>query len=79
MTMHKALHARDDVHRLHVLRKEGGRELGSIEDSVDASIQRLEDYIKKHDGGLIKTIRNYTDNNMCCILAFDPAKNAIPR
>ena len=45
MTMHKALHPRDDVDRLYVSRKEEGRGLASIEDSVDASIQRLEDYI----------------------------------
>ena len=45
--MHKALHSRYDIHRQHVSRKEGGRELASIEDSVDASIQRLENYIKK--------------------------------
>ena len=44
MTMHKALHPRDDVDRLYVSRK-GGRGLVSIEDSIDASIQRLEDYI----------------------------------
>ena len=43
MTMHKALHPRDDVDRLYVSRKEGGRGLASIEDSVDASIRRLED------------------------------------
>ena len=42
----------------HVSRKEGGRGLVSIEDSVDASIQRLEGYIQKHDGGLITAIRN---------------------
>ena len=53
MTMHKALHPRDDVDRLYVSRKEGGRGLASIEDSVDASIQRLEGYIRKNDGGLI--------------------------
>ena len=47
MTMHKALHPRDDVGRLHVSSKEGGIGLASIEDSVDASIQRLEDYIEK--------------------------------
>ena len=41
MTMHKALHPRDDVDRLYVSRKEGGRWLASIKDSVDASIQRL--------------------------------------
>ena len=36
----------------------------SIEDSVDASIKRLEDYIQKHDGGLNTAIRNDTDNTM---------------
>ena len=46
MTMHKALHPRDDVDRPYVSRKEGGRGLASIEDRVDASIQRLEDYIQ---------------------------------
>ena len=64
MTMHKALHPRNDVDRLNVSRKEGGRGLASIEDSVDASIQRLEDYIEKHDGGLIAAIRNDTDYTM---------------
>ena len=62
MTMHKALHPRDDVDRLYVSRKEGGRGLGSIEDTVDASIQQLEDYIEKHERGLITTIRNDTNN-----------------
>ena len=57
MTMHKALHPRDDVDRQYVSRKEGGRGFASIEDTVDASIQRLEDYIKKHERGLITTIR----------------------
>ena len=49
MTMHKALHPRDDVDRLYVSRKEGGRGPASIEDSVDTSIQRLENYIEKHE------------------------------
>ena len=42
----------------YVSRKEGGRGLASI----DASMQRLEDYIQKHDGGLITAIRNDNDN-----------------
>ena len=46
MTMHKAIHPRDDADRLYVSRKEGGRGLASIEDSVDASIQWLEDHRK---------------------------------
>ena len=62
MTMHKPLHPRDDVVILYVSREEGRRGLASIEDSVDASIQRLENYMQKHDGGLITTIRNDTDN-----------------
>ena len=64
MTMHKALHPRNDVDRLYVPRKEGGRGLASIEDSVDTSIQWLEDYIEKHEGGLITAIRNNTDNTI---------------
>ena len=62
--MHKALHPRDGVDRLYVSRKEGERGLASIEESVNASIQRLEDYIQKHDVGLITAIRNDTDNTM---------------
>ena len=44
MTMRKALHPRDNV----VSKKEEGRGLTSIKDSVDASIQWLKDYIEKH-------------------------------
>ena len=62
--MHKARHPRDDVNRLHVSRKEGVRGLSSIEDSVDASIQRFDDYIGKHEGGLFTSIRNDTENTM---------------
>ena len=58
------MHPRDDVDRLYVSRKEGGRELASIEDSVDVSMQRLENYIEKHKRGLIKAIGNDADNTM---------------
>ena len=64
MMMHKSLHPREDIDRLYVSRKEGGRGLASIEDSVDASIQRLEDYIEKHKRGLITAIRNDPDNTI---------------
>ena len=64
MTMNKALHPRDDVDRLYVPRKEGGRGLASIEDSVDTSIQRLENYIEKHERGQITVIRNNTNNTI---------------
>ena len=60
--MHKTLHPRDDIDRLYVSRKEGERELASIEDSIDIMIQRLEDYIEKCEGRLIKATRNNIDN-----------------
>ena len=40
--MSKTLHPRDDNHRLYESRKE--EVLGGIEDNVDVSMQRLEDY-----------------------------------
>ena len=60
--MHKALHLRDDVDRLYVSRKRGGRGLTSIEDRVNASIQRHENNAKKCGGRLITATRNNTDN-----------------
>ena len=46
--MHKALHPKGDEDRLYVSRKGGGgRGLASIQDIVDALIQRFEDYIKR--------------------------------
>ena len=62
MPKQKALYSRDDVDRLYVSRKWGGNGLTSSEDSVDASIQRLEDYREKHKGGLITATRNDTGN-----------------
>ena len=66
MTMYKALHPRDDVDSLYIYisRKEEGRGLASIEDSVDASIQQLEDDIGKHKRGLITAIRKDTENTI---------------
>ena len=60
--MHQALRPWDDVDRLYVSRKEGGRGHASIEDSIDASIQRLKEYIRKHEGGLSTSLRNNTEN-----------------
>ena len=57
MTMHKTLHPREDVDQLYVSRKEGGRGIACIEGSADISIQRLEDYIEKYEGGQIRTIK----------------------
>ena len=74
MTIHKELHTRDDVGRLFVPRKERGKGLANTEDSGDASIQRLEDYIEKHEG-LITAIRNDTDNTMDKRMTIPREKN----
>ena len=60
MTLHKALHPRDYFKSLYVSRMEGRSGLAST-DHVDASIQRLKDYIEKYEG-LITAIRTDTDN-----------------
>ena len=62
MTMHKGWYPRDEVDRLYVSRKEGGREIANIEDIVDASMQRLEDYIENCWRRLFTVTRNDTDN-----------------
>ena len=48
MTIHKILHPRDDINRLYVSRNEGKKELASIKKSVDTSIWRFEDNMKKN-------------------------------
>ena len=58
ITMYKALHPKDDVDSLYVPRKEGGRGFASTEDSVDALIQRQDDYIKKLGKRQITTTRS---------------------
>ena len=45
MMIHKPLHRRDHVGRLYVSGNEEGRRVVSIEYGVDASMQRLKDYI----------------------------------
>ena len=50
-----------EIGRLYVSRK-GGRRLANIEGSVDTSIRRLEDNIKKSKERLITAARNNTNN-----------------
>ena len=64
MSMHKALYRREDIDWLYVSRKEGGRGHATTEDSVEASIQGFEKYIKKIKERLIIAARNSTDSIM---------------
>ena len=54
--MNNALYQRDDINRLHVSRKERGKGLANIEDSMDALILEFEAYIKKEQRKI-----NYSD------------------
>ena len=48
MTMHKALHPRDDIDRSYESRKEERRGCTRFQDSVDVSMRRRGDYIRKN-------------------------------
>ena len=62
MTMHKALHPREVTLKDDMSRKEEGRRLTNIEDSVEPSIQWLEDYIEKRGRKVITATRNNNIN-----------------
>ena len=47
MTMHKTLHTKDVIDKLHMSRKEGGSGFTIIEDSIDETIFGLREYTKK--------------------------------
>ena len=57
-----ALHSRDDIDRLYVSRKEGGRGHAGIQNSVDTSIRRFEDNSKKSKEKPTTATRNSTNN-----------------
>ena len=57
--MYKSLHLRDGIDRLYMSRKEGGRGLASIENSVNASIRELEDNIKKEQSKINSSDQKY--------------------
>ena len=60
MTMHKALHTRDDKQTICV--KKRRKRTHQNRGLRDTSIQGLEDYIKKNKERLIIATRNSTDN-----------------
>ena len=66
MMVQKALHPRDDINSLYVSRKERRRGLASIDDNINISMRRNEDYVKKDKKKkrLITAIRNNKNNKM---------------
>ena len=62
ITLTDYLCQKEEKRWLYVSRRERGSELASIKGSVDASIQRLENYIQKCGGRRIATTRNNTND-----------------
>ena len=56
--MHESLYPRDYTERHYM----SGREGSSIDDSVDASMRKIDDYIKRSKQGLIIAARNSNGN-----------------
>ena len=53
MTMHWALNPKSDIARIYLSRKEGGRGLISVEDTVKLAILVLERYVLTSEEGLL--------------------------
>ena len=56
-TIYGALHAKSDVDRLYLPRKEGGRGLISIKDCVELAIRGLEMYVHGSEERLMQAAR----------------------
>ena len=57
MTMHNALHAKSDIDRLYLPRKQGCRGLISVIDAVVIAIVGLESYVRDSTESLIIAAR----------------------
>ena len=57
MAMHGALHIKSNVDRLYLPRKEGGRGLISVEDTVEQAVVDLESYVKNSTESLLVAAR----------------------
>lgn len=61
MTMHKALHPKSDVDRLYLPRKNGGRGLLNIEDTVEQAKVSLDNYVESSLEEFLVAARNVSD------------------
>ena len=57
MTMHNGFHPRRNVDRVYIPRKEGGRGLHSVEDTVNLAVLGLERYMGSSEEGRISAAR----------------------
>ena len=62
MTMHGSLHPRADVDRLYLPRKEGGRGLLSVEDSISKEENSIAQYVKNSTQPTLKETKQIMIN-----------------
>ena len=62
LTMHNGLHPRSNVDRLYIPRREGGRGLMSVEDTVNLATIGLKRYVKESKEKLLVAARGDTEN-----------------
>ena len=58
MAMHKALHPKSNVDRLYIPRKEGGRGLQGVKETVKVTNLGLENYVKQSRERLLTAARS---------------------
>ena len=62
MTMHNALHPKSNVDRLYLLRKDGGRGLLGVEDTVNIAKVSLKKYVNNSTERLLSSLRIIEDD-----------------
>ena len=63
LTMHKAFYLRDDVDRLYVGRKDGGRGLISIEECVENAVLGVRGYVEKSKEKLLSAANDWHEES----------------
>ena len=58
LTMHKELHPKNDLDRLYISRKEGGRELMSCESTIRSEENNLGWNLKNSDQNLLQGVKH---------------------
>ena len=58
LTMHNAHHPKSNVERIYIPRKEGGRGLLNVEDTVNTAILALEEYVVDSNQRILSAARN---------------------
>ena len=59
LTIHGQHHTKEDVDRLHVPRKQGGRRLVQLEEACAVEITKLVEYVDSKEDPLIQTVRTH--------------------